>query len=55
MRRPVSSAYDAYGKFSEEYLKSSLEPNYFREEVYEQLIFIEGFQMRIYMIYSFKT
>ncbi|HHB0440308.1 TPA: DNA-binding protein, partial [Staphylococcus aureus] len=43
MRRPVSSAYDAYGKFSEEYLKSSLEPNYFREEVYEQLIFIEGF------------
>lgn len=43
MRRPVSSAYDAYGKFSEEYLKSSLEPTHFREEVYEQLIFIEGF------------
>lgn len=42
MRRPVSSAYDAYGKFSEEYLKRSLEPTHFREAVYEQLMFIEG-------------
>ena len=41
MRRPVSSAYDAYGKFSEEHLKRSLEPTHFRETVYEQLIFIE--------------
>ena len=41
MRRPVSSAYDAYGKFSEDHLKRSLEPTHFRETVYEQLIFIE--------------
>lgn len=42
MRRPASSIYDAYGKFSEERFKSNLEPIHFRVEVYEQLIFIEG-------------
>ncbi|WP_436962242.1 SAP domain-containing protein [Staphylococcus shinii] len=52
MRRPVSSAYDAYGKFSEEYLKRSLEPTHFREEVYEQLIFIEGLsKKKIYNLF----
>lgn len=42
MRNPMSYAYDAYGKFSEDRFKSNLEPIHFREAVYEQLIFIEG-------------
>lgn len=42
MRSPMSSAYDVYGKFSEDRFKSNLEPIHFREAVYEQLIFIEG-------------
>ncbi|MDU9418926.1 SAP domain-containing protein [Staphylococcus lloydii] len=42
MESPMSSAYDVYGKFSEERFKSNLEPIHFREAIYEQLIFIEG-------------
>jgi hypothetical protein len=42
MRSPMSSAYDVYGKFSEDRFKSNLEPIHFREAIYEQLIFIEG-------------